>query len=66
MRYAVLRARADLHPDLPAMRCVGYRQAWTLLDNLDTLKTIRKKCNKPNMIFASKASRQRASWPSAS
>ena len=21
------------------MRCVGYRQAWTLLDNLDTLKT---------------------------
>ena len=34
-----LRARADLHPDLPAMRCVGYRQAWTLLDNLDTLKS---------------------------
>ena len=23
-----LRARGDLHPDLPAMRCVGYRQAW--------------------------------------
>jgi tRNA dimethylallyltransferase len=34
-----LRARADLHSDLPAMRCVGYRQAWALLDNLDTLKT---------------------------
>ena len=33
-----LRARADLHPDLPAMRCVGYRQAWTLLDKLNTLK----------------------------
>ena len=33
-----LRARADLHPDLPAMRCVGYRQAWTLLDKLSTLK----------------------------
>jgi tRNA dimethylallyltransferase len=30
-----LRARGDLHPDLPSMRCVGYRQAWTLLDNLD-------------------------------
>lgn len=27
-----LRARGDLHPDLPAMRCVGYRQAWALLD----------------------------------
>ncbi len=28
----VLRARGDLHPDLPAMRCVGYRQAWEALD----------------------------------
>jgi tRNA dimethylallyltransferase len=27
-----LRARGDLHPDLPSMRCVGYRQAWELLD----------------------------------
>ncbi|MEY4979856.1 MAG: tRNA dimethylallyltransferase [Pseudomonadota bacterium] len=27
-----LRARGDLHADLPAMRCVGYRQAWELLD----------------------------------
>lgn len=23
-----LRLRQDLHPDLPSMRCVGYRQAW--------------------------------------
>jgi len=27
-----LRARGDLHPDLPSMRCVGYRQAWQALD----------------------------------
>ena len=27
-----LRARGDLNPDLPAMRCVGYRQAWEYLD----------------------------------
>ena len=27
-----LRARGDLTPDLPAMRCVGYRQAWEILD----------------------------------
>ena len=27
-----LRARRDLHPDLPSMRCVGYRQAWEALD----------------------------------
>ncbi|MFZ5487952.1 MAG: tRNA (adenosine(37)-N6)-dimethylallyltransferase MiaA [Pseudomonadota bacterium] len=27
-----LRARGDLHPDLPSMRSVGYRQAWEALD----------------------------------
>ena len=27
-----LRARRDLHPELPSMRCVGYRQAWACLD----------------------------------
>jgi tRNA dimethylallyltransferase len=27
-----LRARGDLHLDLPSMRCVGYRQAWQALD----------------------------------
>lgn len=30
-----LHARGDLHPDLPAMRCVGYRQAWQLLDQMN-------------------------------
>jgi tRNA dimethylallyltransferase len=27
-----LRERADLHPGLPALRCVGYRQVWQALD----------------------------------
>jgi tRNA dimethylallyltransferase len=27
-----LRARGDLHPDLPAIRAVGYRQAWEHLE----------------------------------
>ena len=27
-----LRARGDLSPALPSMRCVGYRQAWEMLD----------------------------------
>ena len=27
-----LRARGDLHIELPSVRCVGYRQAWELLD----------------------------------
>jgi tRNA dimethylallyltransferase len=29
---AALRARGDLNPHLPSMRCVGYRQAWEYLD----------------------------------
>jgi tRNA dimethylallyltransferase len=35
-----LRARGDLHPGLPSMRCVGYRQAWEALDrgNLGPLR----------------------------
>jgi len=27
-----LRARGDLHPDLPSMRAVGYRQTWAALE----------------------------------
>ncbi|WP_148863478.1 tRNA (adenosine(37)-N6)-dimethylallyltransferase MiaA [Marinobacter fonticola] len=27
-----LQARGDLHPGLPSIRCVGYRQAWSWLD----------------------------------
>ncbi len=43
-----LRARGDLHPDLPAMRCVGYRQAWEALDtqaqpDAATLSTLRER-----------------------
>ena len=30
-----LRARGDLHADLPSMRCVGYRQTWEALDAAD-------------------------------
>jgi tRNA dimethylallyltransferase len=33
-----LRARADLQPGLPSMRCVGYRQAWSYLDDLEAGK----------------------------
>ena len=27
-----LRARGDLHPGLPSIRCVGYRQAWEAME----------------------------------
>ncbi|MGR5178316.1 tRNA (adenosine(37)-N6)-dimethylallyltransferase MiaA [Vibrio parahaemolyticus] len=33
-----LYAREDLHPDLPSIRCVGYRQMWEYLDGESTLE----------------------------
>jgi tRNA dimethylallyltransferase len=36
-----LRARGDLTPDLPSMRSVGYRQAWTYLDGGVTSEAFR-------------------------
>ncbi len=35
-----LRARGDLHIDLPSMRCVGYRQAWELLDRAEAMGAV--------------------------
>lgn len=36
-----LRQRGDLTPDLPAMRCVGYRQTWEALDGLWPMAELR-------------------------
>ncbi|WP_334188370.1 tRNA (adenosine(37)-N6)-dimethylallyltransferase MiaA [Noviherbaspirillum sp.] len=38
-----LRARGDLHPGLPSMRCVGYRQAWEYLDGAYGRAELREK-----------------------
>lgn len=38
-----LRDRGDLHPGLPSMRCVGYRQAWEYLDGAYDRPTLREK-----------------------
>ncbi len=40
---ASLRARGDLHLDLPSMRCVGYRQAWEALDGTSPMAELRDK-----------------------
>ncbi len=50
-----LRARGDLHPALPSMRAVGYRQAWAALDDGDL-----------GALARDRAPRRRASSPSAS
>lgn len=39
---AGLRARGDLHPALPSMRCVGYRQAWDYLDGVIDRPALRE------------------------
>jgi tRNA dimethylallyltransferase len=40
---AALRGRGDLHPDLPAIRAVGYRQAWEHLDGRYGLAELRER-----------------------
>ncbi|CAM5629115.1 tRNA dimethylallyltransferase OS=Rhodanobacter lindaniclasticus OX=75310 GN=miaA PE=3 SV=1 [Rhodanobacter lindaniclasticus] len=44
-----LRARGDLHADLPATRAVGYRQAWEHLDGRTDAATFRERA-----IFATR------------
>ena len=50
-----LRERFALRPDLPSMRCVGYRQAWQFLDGVGDPRPC-----------ASAASPRPDNWPSAS
>jgi tRNA dimethylallyltransferase len=44
-----LRERGDLHPDLPSMRCVGYRQTWDMLDGVFPAAELQDRC-----IFATR------------
>ncbi len=44
-----LRARGDLHLDLPSMRCVGYRQTWEMLDGVFPQTELQDRC-----IFATR------------
>ena len=38
-----LRAQYRLHADLPSMRCVGYRQAWDVLENTLAAKELEER-----------------------
>ena len=40
---ARLKARGDLSPALPSIRCVGYRQVWDYLDGQDDYRGMRDK-----------------------
>lgn len=53
-----LRARADLTPDLPSMRCVGYRQAWEALDGSSPLAELREK----GIIATRQLAKRQVTW----
>lgn len=61
---AQLRARGDLHANLPAMRAVGYRQAWDYLDG--KISSLEELCERAIAATRQLAKRQMTwlrSWP---
>jgi tRNA dimethylallyltransferase len=56
-----LRARGDLHADLPSMRCVGYRQAWAALESGDF-----KNLNELGVIATRQLAKRQLTWLRAS
>jgi tRNA dimethylallyltransferase len=55
---AGLRARGDLHPGLPSMRCVGYRQAWDYLDG----KIDRTALRETGIIATRQLAKRQLTW----
>ncbi|MDQ2990731.1 MAG: tRNA (adenosine(37)-N6)-dimethylallyltransferase MiaA, partial [Pseudomonadota bacterium] len=55
---AGLRARGDLHPNLPSMRCVGYRQTWDYLDG----KIDRAALRETGIIATRQLAKRQLTW----
>jgi tRNA dimethylallyltransferase len=55
---AALRARGDLHPGLPSMRCVGYRQTWDYLDG----KIDRAALRETGIIATRQLAKRQLTW----
>ena len=53
-----LRARGDLHLDLPSMRCVGYRQAWEYLDGGMSFDEMKEKA----IIATGQLAKRQMTW----
>ncbi|MHB1144709.1 MAG: tRNA (adenosine(37)-N6)-dimethylallyltransferase MiaA [Thiobacillus sp.] len=60
-----LRPRYALTPDLPAMRAVGYRQAWAYLDGEITLDELREQGIAATRQLAKRQLTWLRSWPDA-
>ncbi len=55
---ARLRARGDLSPNLPSMRCVGYRQSWDYLDG----KIDRAALRETGIIATRQLAKRQLTW----
>ncbi len=62
---AALRRKHGLHPQMPAMRCVGYRQAWEYLDGQIDRNTLREKGIAATRQLAKRQLTWLRSWPEA-
>lgn len=60
---AALRARGDLHLDMPSMRCVGYRQVWQYLDGDFDYQTMIEKGVAATRQLAKRQLTWLRSWP---
>ncbi|MBZ9612485.1 tRNA (adenosine(37)-N6)-dimethylallyltransferase MiaA [Rheinheimera maricola] len=58
-----LKLRADLHPDLPAMRCVGYRQMWQYLDRECSIEDMEERGIAATRQLAKRQLTWLRSWP---
>ena len=60
---ARLKARDDLHLELPSIRCVGYRQCWQYLDNEFDHATLVEKATAATRQLAKRQLTWLRSWP---
>lgn len=58
-----LRARGDLHPGLPSMKSVGYRQVWQYLDGQGDLEQLRQRTIVATRQLAKRQLTWLRSWP---
>jgi tRNA dimethylallyltransferase len=53
-----LKARADLHADLPSIRCVGYRQVWEHLEGITDLA----QCRERGIVATRQLAKRQLTW----
>ena len=57
-----LRARGDLHADLPSMRCVGYRQVWETLESHAPMEQIHGKMRDLGIFATRQLAKRQITW----